>query len=377
MNFERFKYLAENPPLYDRQSVFRVDTYCYYDEWINTEEPYSLKLEYSSLYLSLNDVESSFAGIKTRILEKGMMIYCHFVYEIPVGFDIRMDKYVSIKVYDECGNLTEQSVCSQGSINNPVIETFRGRGNSMIKHNVGDYVEILTIYAEDSYADVRTALVTDIPKSIEHAWEVSNKLPNVLYMEWVDDHYRYIDSPRHEMWVDEIHPVYVFKPRFHISDRRKQELIEYSQDDSILQSSYWRECGSEKDLIVSRVAAIDKRYLPAGTPLYPEDFMPFYAAKEYFNASVSIKCSVLNPLDMLTDKLLELRPDIFEYFTGFIINFIDTDIKDKRLRMSGQYKLWNKLKQKYPNLNKINKVKRGFKLCPGASEYRLEIIAYN
>jgi len=45
--------------------------------------------------------------------------------------------------------------------------------------------------------------------------------------------------------------------------------------------------------------------------------------------------------------------------------------------MSGQYKWWNKLKQNYPNLSKINKVKRGFRLCPGASEYRLEIIAYN
>lgn len=377
MTFEEFKALALNPPPYDGQSVFRVDTYCYYEEWIDMGEPYSLHLEHSSLHHSLADAESSLTEIKSKIIEKGMKVYCHFIYEIPVGFDTRMDKYASIRVYDECGNLTEQSVCSQGSINNPVIETFRGRGNSMIKHNVGDYVEILGIYGEDSSADVRAALITDVPKSIETSWAVANKLPNGVYMEWVDDHYRYIDSPRHEMWIDEVHPIFAFKPRFHISDERKQELIGYSHNNSVLQSSYWRENGSEKDLIVCRVAAIDKRYRPYGPPLTPEDFLPFYAAKEYFNASVSVKCSVSNPLDMLTDKLLELRPDIFKHFTGFIINFIDTDIKNKRLRMSGQYKWWNKLKQNYPNLSKINKVKRGFRLCPGASEYRLEIIAYN
>lgn len=130
-------------------------------------------------------------------------------------------------------------------------------------------------------------------------------------------------------------------------------------------------------MIVCRVAAIDKRYRPYGPPLTPEDFLPFYAAREYYDTSVSVSCSVINPLEALSDKLLEIRPDIFEHFTGFIISFIDTDIKNKRLRMSGQYKWWNKFKQKYPNLSKINKVKRGFRLCPGASEYRLEIIAYN
>lgn len=172
-----------NPPPYDGQSVFRVDTYGYYEEWIDTGEPYSLHLEYSSLHHSLADAESSLTEIKSKIIEKGMKVYCYFIYEIPVGFDIRMDKYVSIKVYDECGNLSEQSVCSQRSINNSVIETFRGRGNSMIKHNVGDYVEILSIYGEDSSADVRTALITDVPKSIETSWAVANKLPDGVYME--------------------------------------------------------------------------------------------------------------------------------------------------------------------------------------------------
>ena len=35
MTYEEFKALALNPPPYDGQSVFRVDTYCYYEEWID------------------------------------------------------------------------------------------------------------------------------------------------------------------------------------------------------------------------------------------------------------------------------------------------------------------------------------------------------
>ena len=41
MTFEEFTELAMNPPPYDGQSVFRVDTYCYYEEWIDMGEPYS------------------------------------------------------------------------------------------------------------------------------------------------------------------------------------------------------------------------------------------------------------------------------------------------------------------------------------------------
>lgn len=59
MRFEEFKELAMNPPQYDGQSVFRVDTYCYYEEWIDMGEPYSLHLEHSSLHHSLADAESS------------------------------------------------------------------------------------------------------------------------------------------------------------------------------------------------------------------------------------------------------------------------------------------------------------------------------
>ena len=61
MTYDEFKYLAENPTQYDGQSVFRVDTYCYYpEEQIGTEEPYYLMLGHSSLHLSIDDVESSF-----------------------------------------------------------------------------------------------------------------------------------------------------------------------------------------------------------------------------------------------------------------------------------------------------------------------------
>lgn len=79
MTFEEFKDLALNPPQYDGQSVFRVDTYCYYEGWIDMGEPYSLHLEHSSLHHSLADAESSLTDIKSKIIEKGMKVYCHFI----------------------------------------------------------------------------------------------------------------------------------------------------------------------------------------------------------------------------------------------------------------------------------------------------------
>lgn len=377
MTYDEFKYLAENPAQYDGQSVFRIDTYCYYpEERIGTEEPYYLMLGHSSFHLSIDDVESSFYRIKSELLGRGMNIYCHFAYEMPIRIDMRMEKYISVRVYDECGNLTEQSVCSYNLVDSPDTEAFRGRRQSMAKHKIGDFVEILSLCGDDSSAAVRTALITDVPKSIDDCWGLSNKLPNGFYLEWIDDYYRYVDEPKYKMWSDEAHPIFVFKPRFHISDERKQELIVCSQDGSVLRSSYWRENGSEKDMIVCRVAAIDKQYHPSGPSLEPADFLPFYAAKEYFDASIAVECSTSNPLDALTAMLLELRPDIFEHFTGFIINFIDSDIKNIKFRWPDQSKWWKTLKQKYPNLGKMNRVKRGAKARSGAMEYRLEIIAY-
>lgn len=69
MTYDEFKYLAENPAQYDGQSVFRIDTYCYYpEERIGTEEPYYLMLGHSSFHLSIDDVESSFYRIKSELL---------------------------------------------------------------------------------------------------------------------------------------------------------------------------------------------------------------------------------------------------------------------------------------------------------------------
>lgn len=148
------------------------------------------------------------------------------------------------------------------------------------------------------------------------------------------------------------------------------------RDDSVLQDTYWRENGSEKDHIVTRVAAIDKRFRPDGPSLRPETFLPFYAAKEYIEASVSVNLTEDKPLDKLIDNLLHQYPDIFQRFTGFIINFINTDIKNWKIKKVDQYRWWKTLKEKYPNLSRINKVKHHTCQRIGGEQYTLEIIAF-
>lgn len=374
MTYEEFKALAMNPAQYAGQSIFRVDTFCYYDEWVEAEEPSSMMLKHSSFHLSLKDAESALSGIKSDVTSDKSKIYCHFIYELPVGVDMRLDRYVSVRVYDDSGNLTEQSVCSHNPYqDDPNTDIFRGRSQEMTTHKLGDFVEIFEMWAE-SQPTVKTAIITDVPYSIEKCYEIYKQLPEGFYLNWHDEKYSIVDCPRHERRDIYEHPIYIFKPRFPISESRKKELREYAQDDCLLTKAYWREDGSATDLIVARVAGIDRRY-HGGFVLTPEDFLPVYGAAEMFDASVSVNCSITNPLDALTDKLLELRPDIFDHFTHFIINFIDTDIPDKRVGVK-RIKWLKALKQKYPNLAKPGHVKYGSLDCRDSDKYHVEIIAY-
>ena len=243
----------------------------------------------------------------------------------------------------------------------------------MLFRSPGDFVEVFEMWAE-SQPTVKTAIITEVPYSIEKCYEIYKRLPDGVYLSWHDEKYSIVDCPRHERRDIYEHPIYIFKPRFPISERRKKELREYAQDDCLLTKAYWREDGSATDLIVARVAGIDKRY-HGGFALTPEDFLPVYGAAEMFDASVSVNCSTPNPLDALADKLLELRPDIFEYFTHFIINFIDTDIPGKRVGVK-RIKWLKALKQKYPNLAKPGHVKYGSLDCRDSDRYSVEIIAY-
>lgn len=374
MTYEEFKILALNPPRYDGQSIFRVDTYCYYDESIETGDSYELMLEHSSFYLSLKDAELALPEIKLNVMSDNSKIYCHFIYELPIGVDMRLDRYVSVRVYDDSGNLTELSVCSRNPYkDNLKTDIFRGRSPEMTKHKPGDFVEVFEMWTE-SQPTVKQAIITEVPYSIEKCYELYKQLPEGFYLNWQDEKYVTVDCPAHERRDSYEHPIYIFKPRFPISESRKKELREYAQDDRLLTKAYWREDGSSTDLIVARVAGADKRY-HGGFVLTPEDFLPVYGAAELFDASVSVNCSISHPLDALTDKLLELRPDIFEHFTHFIINFIDTDIPNKRAGVKA-FKWMKTLKQKYPNLAKPGHVKYGTLDCRDSNKYHVEIIAY-
>lgn len=375
MTFDEFKALALNPPHYDGGTIFRVDTYCYCKEWVDTE--YELERTHRSFYLSLKEAEETLIDIKPKVETDDMKVYCHFVFEIPTGIDVHFEKYISVRTYDADGKLEDQSVCTYGFSKTEKYDVFRGRSKELIKHHVGDFVEIVKLYppTDECNTKVNSALITSVPRSIEKCWDIHQKLPGGVFLGWLDDKYFYIDDPKYKMWSDDIHPVFVFKPREPISEKRKNELIEFAQDESVV-NSYWHENGSELDRIITRVAAIGNHYRPDGPQLEPDDFLPVYGAQEVFDTTVFVDCSTLDPLNVLTDKLLEIRPDIFDYFDCFLINFIDTDLEDKKLRISVRCKWWQELQRRFPKLGNFPNRKFGHRIHCGATEYRIEIIAY-
>lgn len=375
MTFDEFKALALNPPHYDGGTIFRVDTYCYCKEWVDTE--YELERKHRSFYLSLKEAEASLKDIKLKIETDGIKVYCHFVFEIPTGIDVHSEKYISVRTYDGDGKLEDQSVCTYGFSKAEKFDAFRGRPKELIKHHVGDFVEIVNLYpsTDECSTTVNSALITSVPRSIENCWEIYRKLPDGFFLDWLDDKYFYIDNPKHKMWSDDIHPVFVFRPRESISKTRKNELMEFSKDESVI-NSYWHENGSETDRIITRVASIGNNYRPDGPQLEPDDFLPVYGAQEVFDTSVSVDCSTPDPLNTLTYKLLEIRPDVFEYFDCFLINFIDTDLEDKRLKIPTRCKWWKELQRRFPKLGNFPNRKFGHRIHCGATEYRIEIIAY-
>lgn len=376
MTFDEFKALALTPPHYDGGTIFRVDTYCYCKEWVDTE--YELERKHRSFHLSLKEVEVALKDIKPKVEVDDMKVYCHFVFEIPTRIDVHFEKYISVRTYDADGKQEDQSVCTYGFSKTEKYDAFRGRAKELIKHHVGDFVEIVNPYLsadEERSAKVYTALLTSVPRSIEKCWEIYRKLPDGFFLDWMDDKYFYIDDPKHRMWNDDIHPVFVFKPREPISESRKNELIEFAKDESVV-NSYWHENGSETDRIITRVAAIGNNYQPDGPQLEPDDFLPVYGAQEVFDSYVSVDCSTPDPLNALTYKLLEIRPDLFEYFDCFLINFINTDLKDKKLKISVRCKWWQELQRHFPKLGNFPNRKFGHRIHCGATEYRIEIIAY-
>lgn len=372
MTFEEYESLALNPPKYNGTSIFRIDTYCYVVENCVCGEDYELHLRNSAFYLSLEDAETALSSIKKSVETDELKIFCHFVYELPTEKNTWFDKYLSIRRYDEKGNLSERTLCEY-NMDESELQEFRGREDKDIHFKPGDFVEVMGIGIETP-PTIGPAIIKDTPKSIEKCWELKKELPQGFTLNWIDDNYKVLDAPLNEMWDNSIHPVFVFKPRNEFSESLKEELRQYAAEDTTnLRMQYCREGGSEKDLMAIMVAGFGLDYNPCGPIFSPEDFLPIYGAKEVNHITLHLDCDRDKLFEFLEKSLSELKTKSSEVYNGFLINIIEPDRKDKHLQMTKISK-WRKYMFKvYCN---ICTLKLRQMISPKNNGYQIEILAY-
>lgn len=226
MTFEDFKELALNPPHYQGETICRLDVYCYSEEWGDMSDGSELHHGFRGYYLTSSEANGLMPQVYESLLNEGFKIYCAIITELPTNVNMFNDKPVSIKVYDESANLIEHTLCSNLRCDNEPTEIFRRRIEHQMRFKPGDIVEVLEIWAE-SPATIKTAIITATPPSVERCWELKYKLPDDLYLGFEDDVYEFITWNPQEANISSAHPVYLFKPRFPISEQRMNELNEW------------------------------------------------------------------------------------------------------------------------------------------------------
>ncbi len=227
MTFEEFKELALNPPRYQGGTICRLDVYCYADEWGDMSDEAELHHGFRGYYSSWAEADGCLMRVYETLAKEGFRIYCAIITELPTYVNMPFDRPVSVQVYDEGANLIERTLCSQlWMIDNQPTEIFRGRTESQLRFKPGDIVEILELWAE-SPATIKTAIITATPPSVERCWELKHKFPDGIYTGFEDDEYEFITWNPQKANIFSIHPIYLFKPHFPISEQRRKELNEW------------------------------------------------------------------------------------------------------------------------------------------------------
>ena len=101
MTFEEFRELALNPPFYKGRTIYRVEVYGYYDEWISEDGGYGLVRANTSYYTSLDGAQNVLPRIYDSVSIDELKIYCSLIYEIPTGIDMRFEKYTRVFSYND------------------------------------------------------------------------------------------------------------------------------------------------------------------------------------------------------------------------------------------------------------------------------------
>lgn len=226
MTFDEFKALALNPPRYQGGTICRLDVFCYADEWGDMSDGAELHHGFQGYYSTWEEANSSMSQVYDSLLKEGFRIYCAIITELPTNVNMPIDRPVSVKVYDEDAYLIERTLCSKLWRDNEPTEIFRGRAECQVRFKPGDIVEILEIWAE-SPATLKTAIIMATPPSVERCWELKHKLPDGTYPALEDDEYEFISWDPREANIYSNHPIYFFKPRFPISEERRNELQEW------------------------------------------------------------------------------------------------------------------------------------------------------
>lgn len=126
-------------------------------------------------------------------------VMCYYIREVAMRRLCYNHEFVSLRMYDASGALTEQSCCSSGCYCDSQIEydedgnlrddfVFHGHPEDKIRFHKGDIVEI---YGRD---EVSLAVVAGTPPTLERIEELKQRAPDLCCDEG-DDCYLVLDGP--------------------------------------------------------------------------------------------------------------------------------------------------------------------------------------
>lgn len=372
MTFEEFKELALDPPVYEGGSIYRLEVFGYYEEWINDDGGYGLIRADRSYYTSLEEACSALPRIYKGVSKDELKVYCSLIYEIPAGVDMRFEKYTRVYSFDGRCELNDNTLCAYPcGINNEKCETFRGRDKNMIRFGPGDIVEVMTLW-EDLEPYVETAIITKTPPTIIDSWNLYEQLGELFEDCNGSDEYGYLVGDHWVAGYNSSAPSFlVFKPHIPVSEQRKKDLREYYR--SFIGQAYWRQGGSRLDVIAQSTGGLSSNISPGFKSLTPSDFDPIYEATEVIHLFETVDFDIENPVETMLARIDKKTNDILSRFPNFIICISNTSWHGKRLNPK-RISEWEKnIEDRLPTPQKVI---WGERIMEGATYYKIDIVAY-
>lgn len=371
MTFEEFKELALNPPVYEKEKIYRLEVFGYYVEWINKDGCYGLVRVNTSYYTSLDGAQRALPQIYQSATKDGLNIYCSLIYEIPTGIDMRFEKYSRVFSFDDKCELIDHTLCAYPcGINDEKYESFRGRDQSMIRFQPGDIVEVMTL-SEDLEPSVETAIITKTPPTIKDSWNLYEQLGESFVDGIESDVYWYLIGEHWLSGYNSSAPSFlVFKPHIPALEQRQKELLGYYRN--YIGQAYWRQGGSRLDEIAQSTGGLSPDISPGFKSLTPSDLDPIYEATEVVHVFETADFDIENPLGVILNRIKERTNNMLSGFSDFIICISNTDWIGKRLNPK-RISEWEKRIE--DSLPYPRNVIWGERIMHGAMFYKLDIVA--